>query len=530
MSGRLVWWIVGGEVRGAVAGADEGLAVGFGPEVDAGFEGSVGPAGMGFQIVVVAAQGGEVAVAGPPGLGVGADVVQVAGPSAAPAEGEGAGGIAQDDGLPGGGGGRVGVRGIGRGGEVLRVVGVVGLGEVDQPADGDLGVGAGGPFGDLIGEEHPSGLVGGDHVGALQGLVGEVDDQVEGASRGPPGGLVPVQESLGVLGVGQDPDRHRAAHVEGLVFPGLGVLECGGDRGDRLVELGEVEPVAGDGHLGQAVGEGDVLVGVEVDAALGQGGQAVVFGLLGVEGEHGGGQELLGGDQPRGVGEGAVVLVEVGHHVLGLAQAGLGDLAGLPHRHRPGPDPPVETGQAHRKDQGVAQVGPSGGGGHVVRGREGGDGVPADLGDREPLVLLVVAHGGRVGGAVLGQGGVDRGGVGVAASAGAPPLHLAVLTELGVGVGPLHGQLEDRGLTAGHRAVLGADLADQVGGGGRAASRRTGVRRRLRHGPIVARTPVRIQARLPQDLVTNPLTGRDEPVSDWLWWFRGSLALAPQPP
>ena len=97
----------GGHGGGAVVVAEVVAAVGVGPEVEAGFEGGVGPGGVGLELVVVSAQGGQVAGAGraPAGVGaalavvaVGISVVEVAGVGGSGAPGEDAGGVEDPDG------------------------------------------------------------------------------------------------------------------------------------------------------------------------------------------------------------------------------------------------------------------------------------------------------------------------------------------------------------------------------------------------------------------------------------------------
>jgi len=84
-----------GDVEGAVRVAEELLAVGAGPEEDAGFDGGVRPAGVGLEAVVSSAERREVVVAGRTAAGVGDDVVAVAASGGARAPLEDAGVVPQ---------------------------------------------------------------------------------------------------------------------------------------------------------------------------------------------------------------------------------------------------------------------------------------------------------------------------------------------------------------------------------------------------------------------------------------------------
>ena len=87
---------VAGLIHGSVGGPKEPLAVGVAPEVDPGFDRSISPTGVGFQLMMMSTQGSEIAFAGSSGFSEGADVVEVAGLRGSPAEGEHAGLVAQD--------------------------------------------------------------------------------------------------------------------------------------------------------------------------------------------------------------------------------------------------------------------------------------------------------------------------------------------------------------------------------------------------------------------------------------------------
>ena len=122
--------------------------------------------------------------------------------------------------------------------------------------------------------------------------------------------------------------------------------------------------------------------------------------------------------------------------VGGGAEDGLGDPAGAPGLDLPGPDASPGLGQSVAQHEAVADEGLPGRGGAADRGRERGGGGPAHGRDERVVVRVVV-----------GVGPVGR------------------VAQVGVGVGPLHRQLEQLDLAAGrHRADL--PHPRQHGGGG----------------------------------------------------------------
>ena len=168
-------------------------------------------------------------------------------------------------------------------------------------------------------------------------------------------------------------------------------LGAGADGGLEVEGVGEVE-VALDVH--GALGGDLVEVGVEV-AVLG-GEQAAVLGLVGVElvaGFLDGAFELRDGAPVR---DGCDVLVDEPGTVGGEGQGGLGDLAGLPHRHLTRDHALPQAREPVAGLDRVAEVPLPGTGRHPQRQCELGDAELRDqgctlAGDRE-LVLGPVDH------------------------------------------------------------------------------------------------------------------------------------------
>ena len=141
LAGQAAAFGVGGDVEGAGVVFEELVAQRAAPQVDAGFDGDVGPAAGGLRAVVAPAAGREVAAAGRSAVissGRRDSVFAVAGFGGAEAERERADAVAEL-GLelePGGGF-------VGADVEVL--------GQVEDRLDGDLGVGVAAPLPDLFG-------------------------------------------------------------------------------------------------------------------------------------------------------------------------------------------------------------------------------------------------------------------------------------------------------------------------------------------------------------------------------------------
>ena len=169
-------------------------------------------------------------------------------------------------------------------------------------------------------------------------------------------------------------------HADGLGFAdleGVGVaegFELGGLVTDQVVKAGEVQGVAGDLEVGGA----DPVVGtVGADPAVEQPNIPGVFALLlpglqqvRVVAGDGLGDRGLDGPPPTR----ADPVRELGVHRRGggLRQVvgGLGDLAGLPRRHRQRLDGGPEAGEPVLEVQGVGQQLEPGQGGHPERGGE----------------------------------------------------------------------------------------------------------------------------------------------------------------
>ena len=179
-------------------------------------------------------------------------------------------------------------------------------------------------------------------------------------------------EVEGGLAVGDHPDGFGFADIEGVgVTQGL---QLGGLVTDQVVKGGEVQGVAGDLQMGGA----DPVVGtVGADPAVEQphppGVPAVLLpGLQQVRvvgGDGLGDREL---DRPPPTR--ADPVRELGVHRcgggLGEVVGGLGDLAGLPRRHRQRFDRGPEPGESVLEVQGVGQQLEPGQGGHPERGGE----------------------------------------------------------------------------------------------------------------------------------------------------------------
>ncbi len=205
---------------------------------------------------------------------------------------------------------------------------------------------------------------------------------------------------------------------------------------------------------------------------------------------------------PGGGGDGGHEGVEVLGDVAWGAEDLLRDPAGPPHGDLPGADLRVEAGHPVAQDEGVAEVGTSGGGGHVVRGGEGCGGGPGDGWDAEPLDDLEVP-GGRcpVVEAATGSGDVGRPWCfpGLVAGQG------------GVGVGPLDGQEQHVELGGFCCCPAGTNPGDEVGGGGRVVVDLVGVDDVGCHASSVVEDPFEWQATSPQFHARRRLVGRALP-------------------
>ena len=172
--------------------------------------------------------------------------------------------------------------------------------------------------------------------------------------------------------VGDHPDGLGFADLEGVGVPEG--FELGGLVADQVVEGGEVQGVAGDLQMGGA----DPVVGtLGADPAMEQphppGVPAVLLpGLQQVRvvgGDGLGDREL---DRPPPTRADPVRELRVNRRGGGLREVvgGLGDLAGLPRRHRQCFDRCPEAGESVLEVQGVGQQLQPGQGGHPERGGE----------------------------------------------------------------------------------------------------------------------------------------------------------------
>ena len=221
-----------------------------------------------------AAQGGDVVAAGWPTMVVGDAVVVVAGGGGSGAPGMDAGAVAFGD---------LVVESVG---DFVLVDPDV-LVEVDDLADGHLGVGVGAPALDLLHRDRRAG-----GVAAAGVLVAQVDVDVHLPRLDQrPGTAVVGVEQVAEVVAGDHPDRLGAADVEGV--GGTRRFELFGGLGDSGLEIQTVGGVQHGVRVHGAVPAGPVEVNLDLPVLRGR--DAAFLGLVGVEGVPGVLAQLLGG-------------------------------------------------------------------------------------------------------------------------------------------------------------------------------------------------------------------------------------------
>lgn len=164
-----------------------------------------------------------------------------------------------------------------------------------------------------------------------------------------------LQQREGAGGVSENAHRPRAAYVERVGVATcllVGAGEGGGDPGQGLVEVVEVLPVAPQAHVGHA-GVID-RVGVEGRVTAIEGLELGELALLGMEPEQRLVEESLESDGTDLVRDVVEHVVEMGAHVVGLAEYRLGDPTRPPGLDLAGDDPRPDPGEPMAQHQGVA--------------------------------------------------------------------------------------------------------------------------------------------------------------------------------